>query len=99
MKDKIIAAFNNSSGEHIVPRRVSVTELDRDLTYTGVVDSINELDGQTEVSLINVEVFEYSSAFPLYNVSNIRLSRPTNALFIEELNEAVISSVTKRNAV
>ncbi|MGF7081459.1 hypothetical protein [Mucilaginibacter sp. UYCu711] len=87
MKAKIIAAFNETFVAGPAVRRISLTELDRDMSYTGTVESIRETNGKIEVSLLNVEVFEYSSSMPLYNVSKIKISRPEEAIFLEELTE------------
>lgn len=90
MKGKIIAAYNDSFIAGEVQRRVSVTELDRDMTYTGSIESIREGNGKIDISLVNVEVFEYSSATPLYSVSKMKISRPEEAIFIEDLAPVII---------
>lgn len=96
MKAKIIAAYNDSFTKGEVQRRVSVTELDRDMSYTGSIESMREAGGKIEISLVNVEVFEYSSAMPLYSVSKIKISRPEKAIFIEDLAPDVTTADNQR---
>ena len=96
MKGKIIAAYNDSFIKGEVQKRVSLTELDRDMSYTGSIESIREANGKIEVCLINVEVFEYSSATPLYSVSKIKISRPEEAVFIEDLAPEVTVNHNQR---
>lgn len=96
MKAEIINAFNLSSTSSKQLKKMSVTELDRDLSYVGLVDSFEDSKGKTVISLINVEVFEYSSATPLYNVSNFKIERPTQSLFVEEISSDSSSEMLKK---
>ena len=84
MKAKIIAGYNELFVKSEVQKRVCLTELDRDISYTGLLESICRSNGKVEVCLINVEVFEYSPAKPLYSISKIKISRPEETIFIED---------------
>jgi len=65
-------------------RNVYLTDLERDLTFAGTIESYEEIKGTIKVSLRNVQVFDYSSSTPLYYLPAISLSRPKNLIYIED---------------
>ena len=65
-------------------RKIYLTDRERNLTFAGIVESFVEFNGKIKVSLLNVQVYKYSSSIPLYNLPSISLSRPKNKLYAEE---------------
>jgi len=69
---------------NIPERKIYLTDLERNLTFDGTLESIEEFKGKIIASLVNVEVYEYSSLNPLLHLSKIHFSRPKNKISIEE---------------
>ena len=70
---------------HVNQKKVYVTDMDRDVTFAGTVKSLVNKNGTMTVSLVNVQVYEYSTSNPLFELPKISFSRPADKLFVEEI--------------
>jgi hypothetical protein len=66
------------------PERVYVTDLETGFTYFGAVVSCKKVRSKIKVSLLDVQVFEYSSGQPLFTLPKINISRPADKIYTEE---------------
>ena len=65
--------------------KVYLTDLVTDRTFSGLLNfCVETSNGDLHISMAEVSVYEYSSCTPLYNLSNLDLSRPKGVIFIEE---------------
>lgn len=62
---------------------VYVRDIPNGLTFHGLIDSFSENDTISEISLIDVKVYNYADSSLLYNMPKVFLARPKNAIFIE----------------
>lgn len=69
--------------EHIT-RKLYITDLKIGLTFFGEVESSLNLRDTISVTLINVNVYEYSSSNYLYSLPEISLAGPVSRFHIEE---------------
>jgi hypothetical protein len=65
-------------------RKIYLTDMERNLTFAGTVGSFEELKGEIRILLLDVQVYEYSSSYPLYYLPEISISRPKDKLYKEE---------------
>jgi hypothetical protein len=88
MKNLFFPSRNNILSIDTLRREIYLTDLERNLTFSGIVESLCELKENIKVSLLDVTVYEYSSSNPLYKLPKISFSRPKNQLHKEELNNS-----------
>lgn len=85
MKPKLFFSSNtNSLMSETYQKKIYLTDRERNLTFAGIVESFVEFKGKIKVSLLNVQVYKYSSSIPLYDLPSISFSRPKNKLYAEE---------------
>ena len=65
-------------------KKIYLTDMERNLTFAGTVESFEELKGKIRVSLLDVQVYDYFSSTPLYYLPRISISRPADKLYHEE---------------
>lgn len=63
--------------------KVYLTDLERNLTFFGIVDKLNEANNSIEVKLTDVKVYEYESSNYLYSSPEVTFTRPKSVLHIE----------------
>ncbi|WP_183559854.1 hypothetical protein [Mucilaginibacter sp. SP1R1] len=68
-----------------IQRKIYLTDLERDLTFSGFVKSFVESGKTMDIVLLDVKVYEYSSSNFLYAAPEIAVSRPKSALHIEDV--------------
>ena len=74
-----------SSKASAFERKVYLTDTKADRTFSGLLNfCIESGNGLLHISMADVSVYQYSSCMPLYNLSNLDLSRPKDFIFIEE---------------
>jgi hypothetical protein len=84
MQNLSFSSSTNSLTSECSFRKIYLTDEERNLTFAGIVESFEELKGKIKVSLLNVQVYEYSSSNPLYDLPRISFSRPKDKLYTEE---------------
>ncbi len=66
-------------------KKVYLTDMITDRTYSGILNfHIESSNGDLHISMADVSVYEYSSCTPLYDLSDLVLSRPKEMIFIED---------------
>ncbi|MCC8408152.1 hypothetical protein LJ707_04370 [Mucilaginibacter sp. UR6-1] len=63
--------------------KVYLTDLERNLTFYGVVNKLTEVNNNMQVILTDVKVYEYESSNYLYSLPEISFTRPKAVLHIE----------------
>ncbi|GAA4914605.1 hypothetical protein GCM10023313_17500 [Mucilaginibacter defluvii] len=63
--------------------KVYLTDLERNLTFFGIVNTLNEVNNNMEVHLTDVKVYEYESSNYLYSLPDVTFTRPKAILHIE----------------
>lgn len=63
--------------------KVYLTDLERNLTFWGIVNTLNEVNNNMEVHLTDVKVYEYESSNYLYSLPAVTFTRPKAVLHIE----------------
>jgi hypothetical protein len=67
-----------------ITRKLYITDLKLGLTFFGEVQSLLNLKNTISVTLINVNVYEYSSSNYLYSIPEISLAGPPARFHFEE---------------
>ena len=82
--DLLFSSRSSSLLTETLQRKIYLTDLERNFTFAGIVESFEEKKGKINVSLLDVQVYEYSSSNPLYYLPMINFSRPKDKLYIED---------------
>ena len=80
----LLSPFNNAFMSENQQRKIYLTDQERTLTFAGIVELFEELKGKVSVTLLDVQVYEYSTSIPLYDLPEISFTRPKNAIYTEE---------------
>jgi hypothetical protein len=79
-----LSSPDSSFVSEVPQKKIYLTDMERNLTFAGTVESFEELKGKIKVLLLDVQVYEYSSSNPLYYLPRISISRPMDKLYKED---------------
>lgn len=64
-------------------KKIYLTDLELNLTYVGFLKSYEEVNDNVTATLLNIEVYDYSSSTPLFSLQETTLKKSKDKIFID----------------
>lgn len=59
----------------LLQKKIYLTDLEQNLTFSGFVKSYEEVNDKVIATLLEIEVYDYTSSMPLFNMEEITLKK------------------------
>ena len=66
-----------------VQKKIYLTDLEQNLTFTGFFKSYEEVNDNIIATMHDIEVYEYASSIPLFNLKEITFKKDKRKIYIE----------------
>jgi hypothetical protein len=64
-------------------KKIYLTDFEQNLTFAGFLTSYEEVNDNVIATLLNIEVYDYTSSTPLFNLGRITLKKNKGKIFID----------------
>jgi hypothetical protein len=64
-------------------KKIYLTDLEQNLTFAGFLKSYKEVNDNVIATLLNIEVYDYTSSTPLFSLRETTLMKNKGKIFIE----------------
>jgi len=64
-------------------KKIYLTDFEQNLTFAGFLTSYEEVNDNVIATLLNIEVYDYTSSTPLFSLGKITLKKSKGRIFID----------------